>query len=67
MFSWAHCKSQEKMKQCSYKNLEEKLRALWYFGKWPIQICNKVKTRYLSHDNSTIISQEFLMVLNDWR
>ena len=55
------------MKQCSYKNLEEKLRALWYFGKWPIQICNKVKTRYLSHDNSTIISQEFLMVLNDWR
>ena len=55
------------MKQCSCKNLKEKLRVLWYFGQWPIQICNKVKTQYLSHDNSTIIPLEFLMVLNDWR
>ena len=37
VFSWDHCKSQEKVETMLMQNVGEgKQRILWYFPKWPI-------------------------------
>ena len=46
VFSWDHCKSQEKLETMLMQNLGGgggKQRVLWYFPKWPILVCSRTK------------------------
>ena len=38
VFSWDHCKSQEKLETMLMQNLGDKQRVLWYFQEWPINL-----------------------------